>query len=1157
MADLDVRVRLTGESGQLVGQLKSVASAEKEVAAGAQAITSAAAGAATATTSQTRSEASLSAALARTKAAEADAARAALELGAAQDRAALAALRLSTANTKATGGLKQVRQAGQATGTGLQGLGVQFGDFTTQVSLGSNVFQAFGAQAGQAAFAMSSMGGVAGTVGRFLAGPFGSLILAAVTVLGVFATKLLDTEDAADKTGSAVLDLSGDLAGLATNAGIAQKAMAALVESMNQTSKVTDVATTSGINRVLAMGKSAQLAVQITRQQKLIESLSRTPGGAQGLESAVGRLGSLTRDKALADKAVNDAQSQLDELSGLADAKLMQDRNRARLNKAPEKPKKPRKEREDHSAERLAAFSLRAEESITRITEQFDAQPTLVDRVNQGVRQLDAIIADLNKKQPKGFQDMIAEAQRAKDVVRDALTKPFSDYVEQQQRSANVQSLIAAGRQDEADALQVIYRLSDQVGEVSEAQRQTILATVKAEREHNEVLAKRNVLAGAYTSAIEDARSSVEKLLSGDLSGKDFLKNLRASFNQLRAKVLTEQLLGPFFRDLDKAVQERTGIQSSVNIFKEGTEKAGKSGTTMADTLTKASGRIDKLFGGGNSSEGTSGSGGPSWDTPDISQVLRGQLGGDFDAVVDGLAANVDGTNEIVVAAKKVANSAMGLDPNSFLRLLLQGIAGPILGPLSRLLGPRLGGIVGGAAIGATEGYIRAGKVGAVLGGLGGVKPLSDAVDKLFKTSGVLKGALAGAETGTQIAGIAKTLGIGKFSTTGSQIGGAIGSAIPIPGGEIIGSVLGGIVGGLFKKSKTGSATLTGTGEATLSGNNAGFKKAAAGLGGNVQSGLQSLADQLGATIGDFAVSIGIRDGKYRVDPSGKGATKKSKGAIDFGKDGADEAIKAAIADAVKDGALTGISAAMQKALQAFGDPDKGLAEALKVKDLETALGGFGGAALNAFQQFERQAKDRLRIATTYGLAVNKVEELNARDRVKLRDQLERESFGSLQDLLTRLRTGDLFEGSAVDQRTALLTQIDAAKASAAAGEEGASDKLAQLLEQLNNVSKEVFGTAGGFAGDRSQIESTAESVISLLRTKLDDAAAQAANPQLETTNALLDEGNGQNAQMVALLQSIRDGLGVTQAGTVTPKFDLSSLAFTGKTFGIEGLNFL
>lgn len=1137
MADLDVRVRLTGESGQLVGQLKGVAGAEAEVATQA------------------------------TKMAQA------------AESAAVSTGKLDAAGRKAAAGLRTVRQAGQATGTGLQGLGIQFGDFTTQVSLGSNVFQAFGAQAGQAAYAMQSLGGTAGRVGTFLAGPWGSLIIAAVTVVGVFATKLLGAADAAEEVKFASYDL-----------GNAQSALGNVIDITtgkikNQSSALLALARAQAIaGQIKARADIADARSSLSSQKVGVDVTSGFGGGirvsrnegdvlAKGVASAMldgsmkynegiaalnsfRRTGKITEDQFIATAQsivqLGVASENLKAFEGvdrlLTGTGTAADRS---LLLKPGKDKKPPKGPKDNSAaeaERLAQFGARAAESITRITEQFDAQPKLIDRVNAAQRQLSAIVDDLNKKQPKGFRDMIAEAQRAKAVVQDALLRPFGDYLQAQQRSRDIQSLVIAGREDEADALAVIFRLQDQVGTVTEAQRQTILATIKAEREQNEVLEQRNVIAGAYTSAIQDARTAVERLLSGDLSGKDFLKNLRASFNQLRAKVLTEQLLGPFFRDLDKTVQERTGIQSSVNIFKAGTESAGKAGGSMAEALHRAENRIDGMFGGSPSGESSA-------STAPIAPLLRGQLGSDFDAVVDGLAANVEGTNEIVAVARKMAAGPMGMTPVQFLDLLTGGLVGPLMGPLTQLLGPKLAGTLTGALAGAGAGYLRAGKVGAVLGGLEGIPALSKGIDKLFKSTGVLKGALDGAATGTAVAGIGKALGL-KMSSTGAQLGGAIGSFIPIPGGEIIGSLLGGLAGGLLKKSKTGSATITGgSGDPTLSGNNAGFKKAAGGLAGSVQEGLNSIADQLGAQLGSFAVSIGIRDGKYRVDPTGKGATKKSKGALDFGKDGAEEAVSAAIADAIRDGALQGLSAAVQRAVQSNGDASKALAEALKVRDLEKALGGFAGSALDAFQQFERQSKERLRIATTYGLAINKVEELNARDRVKLREQLERESFGSLQDLLTRLRSGDLFEGSAVDQRNVLLGQIEAAKASAAAGDEGASDKLAALLEQLNTVSKDVFGTSGGFAGDRSSIESTAESVISLLRQKLDDASAQAGTGSLTQTNALLDENSDQNAIMIAALQAIRDSVsagggtgGISEGGGWTIA-QLAGLSYTGYQF--------
>jgi len=78
-------------------------------------------------------------------------------------------------------------------------LGAQFNDFSTQVLLGSSVTQAFAAQAGQAAFALSNMGGTLGTVGRFLAGPWGTAIIIATTILGSMAGKFFDNSKAAEE----------------------------------------------------------------------------------------------------------------------------------------------------------------------------------------------------------------------------------------------------------------------------------------------------------------------------------------------------------------------------------------------------------------------------------------------------------------------------------------------------------------------------------------------------------------------------------------------------------------------------------------------------------------------------------------------------------------------------------------------------------------------------------------------------------------------------------------------------------------------------------------------------------------------------------------------------------------------------------------------
>lgn len=77
---------------------------------------------------------------------------------------------------------KALRQNRQGT----QQLGLQINDFATSVSTGASPLQAFNQQIGQVGYAMSQMGGVAGRIGAFLAGPWGAAV-----VIGTMAVSAL------------------------------------------------------------------------------------------------------------------------------------------------------------------------------------------------------------------------------------------------------------------------------------------------------------------------------------------------------------------------------------------------------------------------------------------------------------------------------------------------------------------------------------------------------------------------------------------------------------------------------------------------------------------------------------------------------------------------------------------------------------------------------------------------------------------------------------------------------------------------------------------------------------------------------------------------------------------------------------------------------
>lgn len=91
---------------------------------------------------------------------------------------------------------------------GTQQLGMQINDFATSVSTGASPIQAFNQQIGQVGFAMSMMGGAAGAVGSFLAGPFGVFVIGAAMGLGFLAEKFGLVGEESKKTKSDINSLT-------------------------------------------------------------------------------------------------------------------------------------------------------------------------------------------------------------------------------------------------------------------------------------------------------------------------------------------------------------------------------------------------------------------------------------------------------------------------------------------------------------------------------------------------------------------------------------------------------------------------------------------------------------------------------------------------------------------------------------------------------------------------------------------------------------------------------------------------------------------------------------------------------------------------------------------------------------------------------------
>lgn len=145
---------------------------------------------------------------------------------------------------------KAMRQARQGT----QQLGMQINDFATSVSTGASPIQAFNQQIGQVGYAMSQMGGKLGTVGAFLAGPWGAAILVATMVLTPFIESLFNAGAAAkelEESEKKVRESSIDL----------MFAKAELDEALGRNTNAYAIAEAAAINAALSDLNAAEAAV--------------------------------------------------------------------------------------------------------------------------------------------------------------------------------------------------------------------------------------------------------------------------------------------------------------------------------------------------------------------------------------------------------------------------------------------------------------------------------------------------------------------------------------------------------------------------------------------------------------------------------------------------------------------------------------------------------------------------------------------------------------------------------------------------------------------------------------------------------------------------------------------------------------------------------
>lgn len=381
------------------------------------------------------------------------------------------------------------------------------------------------------------------------------------------------------------------------------------------------------------------------------------------------------------------------------------------------------------------------------------------------------------------------------------------------------------------------------------------------------------------------------------------------------------------------------------------------------------------------------------------------------------------------------------------------------------------------------------------------VQGLDDLFTKAFGSGGTFSKALGGlagaAGVGQTVAGLANAFGIKDFNTNGAVRGAVIGFLAAGPLGALVGSLAG------FVKQKNPFADValqtTATGASGSVFNSRGGNqslKAGNSLASGVNDALAQVAQALGADVraGLNLGSIGFSGKQFFFNPGG--GDFKAAGSQRF--DEAEEAVAAAVANALSSGAIA-TTPRVQAALQRYaGNVNQAVAEALKVRDLEQLLEAQGNPFIAAFRDFERQARARVDVAREYGFELIEIEKLNADQRSALIRETLDKATGSARALLDEFRFGDRAGGSVRDQLTTLGGERDRLAGLVRGGDGSQLDALTRVVRQIDDLQREAFGSTAEGARGRADSAALLQELVDATEARVRAASEEARAAQAE-----------------------------------------------------------
>ena len=1012
-------------------------------------------------------------------------------------------------------------------------LGQQLQDFSVQVVSGQSVATAFAQQIGQASFALQGMGGKLAGVAAFLTTPWGIAATIGLTVLAPLVAKILEGNDALD---DAVDKMKKD------------------AEQTRITAKAHDI-----------FAKSIE--GQIDAQRKLNEELTKGLQSQQQIEQ--GKLGEArkslddqTKSRPAAVKELQAAQQRLAEIKRqINNPVLGSDGSEAMgLNMAATQAEK-RVAKAKEALKTLNASIASAQSSI-RMAEIPIAEREVADSLDAGRAATDRYteaLGRLRKERASGkiTADQFKASLKAETTARD--------------------SALETERKRKADANRKPTRDPDLATPTTIAKllRDTVGARITSMTGGKHVAGSDHYRGAAIDFVPKGGMASMTK---ADI--REIFEKAGVSIRRNAGGV--EQLFGPgdkghsdhFHVAWEKgklAVDNyRASVKETAKAEREAAVEQKKLDTALDQILGKFDPaadaarkyreeleEIDKLAKAGKI-------------TPDQQVTYVRNAKRDYSAAQTAVAADnfrlimgpeeVDGAIRAFEAGIAAAGDQMQVDAEdagiAFSDKVRDGLAGAadllgirINGPARNLLNP--GGIekpAGDAAKSLIDGLRNS-----------PLKISSESLDRLEKGIGsVLTGASYGQLGGSLFASITG----GKQNQLGSAVGGALGKvagdalgktvATAVGGtlgktlgsaagplGAIAGGIVGSVIGGLFKKTTQASSTLTfgsdGLAAGTAKGNGTAEKAAASASASSVVGSLNRIAESLGGTVtGAGSVSIGYRpghkDGAYRVDTTGQG---KLTGVLAFATE--EEAVRAAIADALSDGVIGGISAASKRILAAGGDLEKALSKALMIeavpKDLKAMLDPVGAAIDELNAKFQKTV-DALKEGGASAEQMAQAQQLYDLQLAQVKNSTASAS-ATLKEFVASMKMGSSSPYSLRDQEQAAKAALQPFLAQISAGQSIDQGKYQSAAQAFLDIERQLYGSTQAYFDQLDAVQAATNKAISTIdnatpiggsvespfaKATADAAAATAAG--VKTANEMAQDTNDLLARLVAAAEA-------------------------------------